>query len=160
MSNGLSSLLFVLALAFVIASVVRIRVRNRKNASIRQTFVDQEVLLELPVLTRAVHLWKFNALTLKGVIRVEMTLRSNSLQLVRPKPMGKAMLYKELIFSIATSEFAMGRLRFPFKKRDCIIVSGDEFGTAMKQAVYSKDHMSEILDALQRAGVTVGLSER
>jgi hypothetical protein len=110
LSSDLRTLFFVLALAAVFASFVHVRVRNMKNASIRQTFVDQEVLIQLPVTTRAVNLWKFNALPLKGVIRVEMTLRSNSLQLARPKPVSQAMLYKELIFSVPNSEFAMGRL--------------------------------------------------
>ena len=67
LSSDLRTLFFVLALAAVFASFVHVRVRNMKNASIRQTFVDQEVLIQLPVTTRAVNLWKFNALPLKGV---------------------------------------------------------------------------------------------
>jgi hypothetical protein len=160
-SQGLNAFLTLVAAAAVVASFAHVRARNKKNALIERNFVDQEILIQIPVMTRAVNLWAFNALPLKGVIRVEMTLRSESLQLSRPKPLRQAMLYQEFVFSIATSRFAMGQIRFPFKKRNCIIVSGDEFGTTVKQAIYSKSHMHQILEAFQRAGVHIAaLDER
>ena len=155
MSTGLGSLLFAVVLVAVIASFLRVRARNSENSPFREALNDQGILLQLPVMTRAVHLWKFNSLPLKGVIRVEMTLSSGFLQLAYPKSARQAILYKELIFTVSTSRFSMGRLRFPFKRRVCIIVRGEEFGITMEQAVYSRDRMAEILDALQRVGVAI-----
>jgi hypothetical protein len=149
---GLVALLIVVALC--VAIIIRLQLLDTRLDPLRKEISGQEILFQVPVWTKATQPWRFNFAPLKGMRRVELTLRADSIQLAYPSPRYGKLLATECILPIAGTRMSFGRARFsPFRTQRCIIIVGDQLGRTIEQAVFSKDHMQDVWDALVRVGV-------
>jgi hypothetical protein len=63
------------------------------------------------------------------------------------------LLGSEVIISTEGSTMEVRKMRFPLKRRECIVISGVQVGEPISVAIASHDDMVAIRKALQQAGV-------
>jgi hypothetical protein len=143
-----------LALVGLVISVFQTRHSDRKLEPMRHQLDMQEYVSKFDVLTRSTRPWGFSYSPLRGITRVELTLYGEYVRLRLPSTVRRFSWGRECIFLVASTRMRMSTLRFtPFKRRRCIIITGQQMGREIEQIIYSKEQVELIWHSFLQLGI-------